>query len=64
MVEQVENELEEEGDRETVQKGFFDEIKSFSKNFWILIAAIFFTECTLAPFFDNLNDLIVKSYGL
>jgi hypothetical protein len=31
--------------------------------FWILILGIFFTMASIAPFIDNLTDLIVKCYS-
>ena len=46
------------------RKSIFKEIRSFNSTFWFIIAFTFFSEASLGPFNDNLNDLLVKRFSI
>lgn len=42
----------------------FKNLRKLNSQFWVVCVAIFFFQACLGPFFDNLNDLMVKRFNI
>lgn len=42
----------------------FNGLKHMPKQFWVLIAGVFFINYNIASYYDNLNDAIVKRFQI